>query len=157
MLERIVRTTVTKGAALDLSAVADPSDESNRKMADLLRAMGQAERAQMLRTLETLDADVIEQIKKLLYTFEDVKKLANRSIQKILGEIDSQTLAMALKGADEAIADKILANLSKRARATLVEEMEFLGHVKPAEQEAARSAICEVVGRLDESGDLEME
>jgi flagellar motor switch protein FliG len=79
MLDRILRTTVSKGCELDLSAVADPTDEANRKMADLLRAMGQSERAQMLKTLEAKDADVVEQIKKLLYTFDDVRKLAGRS------------------------------------------------------------------------------
>ncbi len=157
MLERIVRTTVAKGCVLDANAVIDPADEANQKMAELLRAMDQSQRAEMLRALETQDAQMVAEIKKLLYTFEDLKNVANRSVQKILGEIDSQSLALALKGVDAEVFEKIMTNLSKRARATLAEEIEFLGHVKPAEQESARQAICEIIARLDEAGDLEME
>ncbi|MCA9150273.1 MAG: hypothetical protein KDA92_13275 [Planctomycetales bacterium] len=157
MLQQMVRTTVSKGCVLDASAVADPADEANKKMAELLRAMEQAQRAEMVRALEAKDPELLAEIKKLLYTFEDLRRIHNRSIQKILGEIDSQSLAMALKGADPELADRVMGNLSKRARATLAEEIEFLGSVKPNEQVAARQAMCDIIGRLDESGDLEME
>lgn len=157
MLEQIVRTTVSKGSLLDANAVADPAEKANRKMAELLRAMDQSQRGQMIRALEAQDPAIIEQIKRMLYVFDDLLRISNRTIQKILGEVDSQSLALALKGADAAVADKVMGNLSKRARATLTEEIEFLGQVKPNEQAIAQQTICDVIARLDESGELELE
>lgn len=157
LIERIVRTTVDKGCVLNVDAVSDPEEEGNRKMAELLRATGAAERMQMLQALEEDDPESAAIIKGMLYLFEDLLLVSDRSLQKILSEIDSGSLATALKDVDERIVDKVMANLSKRARATLAEEIEFLGNVKQAEQDAAQKAVCDTIARLDQSGDLEME
>ncbi len=157
LIERIVRTTVDKGCMLNVDAVSDPEEESNRKLAELLRATGATERMQMLQALEEEDAESAAVIKGMLYLFEDLLQISDRSLQKILSEIDSGSLATALKGVDEPIVEKVMSNLSKRARATLAEEIEFLGSVKQAEQEVAQKAVCEAIARLDQSGDLEME
>ena len=107
--------------------------------------------------MEEEDAESAAVIKGMLYLFEDLLQISDRSLQKILSEIDSGSLATALKGVDEPIVEKVMSNLSKRARATLAEEIEFLGSVKQAEQEVAQKAVCEAIARLDQSGDLEME
>jgi flagellar motor switch protein FliG len=157
VLERILRTTVQKGCRLDASAVADPADEANRKMAELLRAMNQTQRRQLMGLLAAQDPKIAEQLKKVLYTFADLLALSSRSVQKVLSEIDTASLAVALRDADPVVSDKIMENLSKRARLTLNEEIGLLGRVKPADQEAARQTICQIMARLDETGDLEME
>lgn len=156
LLHRLLQTTVEKARYLDASALADPSAENNKRLADVLRVMSQADRGTMLKSLESEDAEAATAIKRMLYLFEDIRTLSDRSIQKILAEIDSRSLVVALKGADQDLQDKIMGNMSKRARATLLEEMEFLGQVKPNEQAVARQSIGEVMSRLDEAGDLEV-
>ena len=156
LLQRIVRTTVDKGSQLAEEAVADPQEERNRRLSALLRVMGQPERVQMLRMLEEQDEQAVIQIKRLLYVFEDLPRISDRSIQRILSETDSTTLATALKDADGGELQKVMQNLSRRARATLSEELEFLAQVKPEAQRQARQEICDVMARLDQTGDLEM-
>jgi flagellar motor switch protein FliG len=156
LLERVVRTTVEKGCQIDGESVADPEEEVNRKLAELLRNVGQQDRGEMLTALAAQDAEVAAKIRQMLYVFEDLANVADRAMQKLLSEVNSETLCRALKGADDAILSNVMNNLSKRARATLAEEMEFLGNVKPNEIEECRTEICNLLARLDESGDLEM-
>lgn len=155
LLERIVRTTVDKGSALGDEAVCDPEEESYRKLAEVLRAMSQVERGRILEGLATADADANDRIRKMLFVFDDVVNLADRCVQKILAEVDSQTLTKALKNASPEYLDKFANNLSKRARATLLEEIEYMSGVKPNEEEEARDAVCNVMSELDQRGDLE--
>ena len=82
---------------------------------------------EVLAALEQNDAQTAAQVKEFLYGFDDLLLIEDRSMQKLLAEIDSKSLASALKGAAEAIKDKVRNNLSKRARETLNEEMELLG------------------------------
>lgn len=154
--ERIVRTTVEKGCQLAMEVVADPQQERDRKLAALLREMGQRERGQMLAMLEEQDEECVARIRVLLYSFHDLQRISGRSIQRILADVDSSTLAIALKDAEESVVQKVLDNLSRRARATLTEELEFLTRVKPEEQQRARQEICTMIARLDQSGDLEL-
>jgi flagellar motor switch protein FliG len=157
LVQRIARATVMRASVLDAKGGGDPENEVNQKLAELLRAMDQTHRGQLLESLREADADTADKIRSLLYVFEDIRRVTDRCIQKILREIDTSTLSRALKNCDELLSEKVLRNLSKRARATLVEEMEFLGSVKAGEQEVARKAICDAMANLDQSGDLEME
>ena len=156
LLERVVSTTVEKGCRLDAESATDPEEQINQKLADVLRHIDQQQRAEMLRALSEQDEDLANHIKGMLYLFEDVGKLTDRCVQKLLGEIQTAVLCRSLKDADDAITDNIMNNLSKRAKTTLAEELEYLNDVKPIEVEQARNEICEVLARLDESGDLEI-
>jgi flagellar motor switch protein FliG len=78
-------------------------------------------------------------------------------MQKVLSEIDSKGLAVALKGAPEEITAKVLNNLSKRAQETLTEEIQFLGTVPPAEIQQAQKVIVALIQRMDQAGELVME
>ena len=118
--------------------------------------MDRTNRQVMLQTLEEADPEKAQRIKDMLYVFTDLERVSDRSIQRLLGEVDSATLATALKNADETLVDRITHNLSKRARATLLEEIEFMGSVSAEQQAGAEKAICDVMSRLDNAGDLEM-
>ncbi len=157
LLERIVETTVTRGANLDTSALSDPQEEANKKLAEVLRAMGQQQRGQILKRLEETAPESVIEVKRLIYIFEDLMRVSDRSIQKVLAEVDASSLARALKGSDPDLLEKVMRNLSKRARATLAEEIEFSSSVKPEAQELAQQEICTIIARMDQSGDLEME
>ena len=97
-----------------------------------------------------------DRVRGLLYEFEDIRRLAPRSVQKLLGEFDLDTLSAALQGADAVIVEKVKANLSKRARDRLIEEMELASADSDA-VEAARKQVAEAMGRLDQAGELKME
>ncbi len=156
-VERIVRATVTKGCVLDEEAMADPEEESYRNLAEVLRAMSQSERARILEGLTESDPDSTDRLRKLLFVFDDIGRITDRCVQKMLTDVDSDTLARALKNSPPEYLDKFTSNLSKRARATLLEEIEFMGSVKEQEEEEARDAICDVMSKLDQQGDLEFE
>lgn len=93
-------------------------------------------------------------IEKNLFTFDMISNLDDRSIQKILRETDSDTLAMALKNAPENIQEKIFRNMSKRATNLVKEDMEFLGPVKPDDVNAARDKIIKTVIALSGKGEI---
>ena len=157
LLQRIVRTAVDKGCGLGPDIFRNAEAETLQKLADLLRAMGEKERKRMLEVLEEKDPDTFGQIKEMLYIFEDLLTIADRSVQKILGEVDTTSLAKALSGAEGEVVDKIMANLSKRAKLTLNEEIEFMGKISEEEQIEARKVVTTAMAQLDQAGELERE
>src|SRR5262249_33279099 len=156
VVQRVAAATLQKCRTMS-EAPADPGDQERyKKMADVLRLMDKADRQEILTALEERDQATADAVKEYLYQFEDLLRIEDRSMQKLLSELDSKSLAAALKGAPEAIRDKVFGNLSKRARETLGEEMEFLGSVPPAQVQQAQQAVLEVIKRLDQAGELVM-
>jgi len=98
--------------------------------------------------------ELAEEIAKRLFVFEDIVRLDDRALQVVLKEIESRSLALALKSAAEDVRRKVFANLPRRAGELLREEMEYLGPVRFVEVEAARRSIVETILRLEESGQL---
>jgi flagellar motor switch protein FliG len=82
--------------------------------------------------------------------------LDGRSMQKVLAEIDSKTLALALKGATDEIRQKVMENMSKRAREGLLEELEFLSNVPADQINVAKKAVVDIIQKLDQAGDIVM-
>jgi len=89
-----------------------------------------------------------------MFVFEDVAKLDEKAIQRLLRDVDTRILAMALKVASEELRDCILAGLSSRARDALTEEMEFLGPVRVSDVESAQSTIVRTARQLEEAGEI---
>ncbi|NLC06817.1 MAG: flagellar motor switch protein FliG [Syntrophomonadaceae bacterium] len=108
----------------------------------------------IMETLEIQDPELAEEIKKLMFVFEDIVQLDDRSIQRILREIDSQDLALALKGAGEEVANKIMRNMSKRASEMLKEDIDFMGPVRLRDVEEAQQRIVASIRRLEEAGEI---
>ncbi len=156
LLAQIVRATVENGCHLDLESTADPEQVADEKLAQVLRSMNRTNRQEMLEALDESDEETAQRVRNLLYVFTDLLVVTDRSIQKLLGGVDTAVLATALANAEQSLVDKITSNLSKRARATLLEEIEFLESVSSEQQEAAEKAICDVLSTLDQAGDLEM-
>ena len=88
------------------------------------------------------------------FTFSDLTELDDRSIQKVLREVDQQELAMALKNSEREVQDKIFRNMSKRAAAMLQEDMEFMGPVRLTDVYDSQKKILDIVKRLKKSGDI---
>ena len=154
-MRRVVRTTVEKGIMIEPANIENRN--ADQKTADFLRELPKPTRSRLIEELETKDPESADRLKDLLYMFDDILKYDNRSIQKLLGQIESQVLVVALQDAEEELVSRIFENLSKRATSALEEEMEFKQGAKDEEIEQSRKSIAEVLARLDESGEISME
>lgn len=110
----------------------------------------------ILENLEDEDVELAEEIKRLMFVFDDLLKLDNKAIQALLKEVDNKQWAVALKGASEDIQEKVLGNLSQRAAEMLREEMEYLGPVKVSDVESNQQQIVDTVRRLEDAGEIEL-
>ncbi len=124
--------------------------------AGILKTMHKDATNQLLAAIEQRDPALSDAIRKRIFTFADVSKLAIPDLQKILREVDQRTLAMALRGADDTTKRRILAGLSKRAAESIEEEIGFLGKLKPKEIELAQLAVIDIVRRLEAEGQIEI-
>jgi flagellar motor switch protein FliG len=104
--------------------------------------------------LRERDPELAMEITNLMFLFEDLITLSDDSIQKIIKEVDTKSLAMALKATSDELQAKVFNNMSERAGGMLRDELEFLGAVRVSEVEDAQGLILDVVRRLDEAGDI---
>lgn len=108
----------------------------------------------ILDSLEIQDPELAEEIKKRMFVFEDIVNIDNRSIQRIIRDIDNSDLQLALKVASEEVRGSIFRNMSKRMADTFREEMEFMGPVRLRDVEEAQTRIVAIIRRLEESGEI---
>ncbi|MFO1046104.1 MAG: FliG C-terminal domain-containing protein [Planctomycetaceae bacterium] len=137
----------------------DPAEveQQDRRLKSLIGILQSVEREERIRLLESLterDPELATQIDNLMYDFTDVMRLEDRSIQKLLSQLEQKIVAMALKTAPEDLRQKVLKNLSERVRAALNEEMELLATVPPSKAEAARREVANVIRAQDKEGTL---
>jgi len=123
-------------------------------LAELLNRVDRATEKSILETLEEENQELAVEIKKLMFTFDDVALLDDRAIQQVLNEVDKKELAVALKGANEEVKNKIFSNVSSRAADNIREEMEFMGPVRVKQVEEAQQKVVAIIRRLEESGEI---
>lgn len=125
--------------------------------AEVLNLVQRATERNILEGLEEEDPEMVEQIRRLMFTFEDIMRVNDRGLQALMKNIDTSQLSLALKTAPPELREKFFKNMSKRATDIIREEMEFMGPVRLADVEAAQQAIVDVVRRLEEQGELIVE
>jgi flagellar motor switch protein FliG len=108
----------------------------------------------ILDSLEIQDPELAEEIKKRMFVFEDIVNIDNRSIQRIIRDIENADLQLALKVASEEVREVIFRNMSKRMSETFKEEMEYMGPVRLRDVEEAQTRIVSTIRRLEESGEI---
>jgi flagellar motor switch protein FliG len=123
-------------------------------VAKLLNLTGGTLEKQLLEGIETRNGDIAEQIKSLMFVFEDLLLVDARGIQRVLRDVDAKDLALALKAASGELKQHIRGNMSERAGQALEEEIEMLGPVRVKDVEAAHARIIEVVRALSDSGEI---
>lgn len=123
-------------------------------LAEILNKANKSTESSVLSHIEEFDPELASQIKSLMFVFEDIVLIDDRGIQKILKHVDKKDLSLALKGADEAIREKIFGNMSERAAQLLKEDLEFLGPVRLKEVEEAQQRIIEVIKQLEDEGEI---
>jgi flagellar motor switch protein FliG len=148
ILRKIASTTVNRAVTFPTEPPKkeDPVD----RLVNVLRATEKSQRRQILSALEQQNPDQAAKINQSLYRFEDLASLQDQQVQKVLSRVDSATLSTALFGADEAILNKIMANLSKRARASLQEELSFRKNVAPTQLRSAREMVIHAIAEADQ-------
>ncbi len=123
-------------------------------VAGMLNVIDRATERSLLENLAREDPDLVEEIRRLMFVFDDINNLGNKEIQTLLKNVESSQWAMALKGANPDLKEKILANMSKRAGDMLREEMEYLGPVKLSAVEQMQQQIVDAVRRLEDAGEI---
>jgi flagellar motor switch protein FliG len=125
-----------------------------RTVADIINAMDRDTSENVMTALEGENAELHQKIREMLFVFDDLADVDDRGMQTILREVSSENLAVALRGAEPAVSDKIFRNMSKRAAEILKEDMEARGPVKLTEVEAAQREIIAVAQKLAEEGTI---
>ncbi len=123
----------------------------------LVRILTYVDRGTEKTVLEQLDQDVPEianEVRKKMFVFDNISQLDDRSIQRVLREVDTRDLALALRGAPEALREKIFRNLSSRAAEMLREEISMMGPVRLRQVEEAQQRIVAIIRRLDEAEEI---
>jgi len=123
-------------------------------VANILNVTDRMTNKAILENLEEESPELVDQIRRLMFVFDDLMKLDDRSIQVLLKEVENNQWALALKGGSEDLKKKILGNLSQRAAAMLEEEMQYLGPVRLSDVEAMQQQIVDIVRRLEDSGEI---
>ncbi|MEE9552997.1 MAG: FliG C-terminal domain-containing protein, partial [candidate division Zixibacteria bacterium] len=108
----------------------------------------------IMETIETENPDLAAEIKNLMFVFEDIILLDNRSIQRTLKEVETKDLAIALKAASDDVKEKIFTNVSERVGSMIKEEMEFMGPMRLSDVEATQQKVVETIRRLQEEGQI---
>lgn len=150
---RIVRAVVAKSRDTAADDAKSNGDAKAQMMADMLKAMERDERRHLMSALTEHDETLAAAVRDRLYVFDDLAHIEGQSMQKLLAEVDAKTLATALHEAPEDIVDNVMANLSRRARESLTEEISYLGAVSPAQVKLARKVVVDVVQRMDQAGE----
>lgn len=121
---------------------------------DVLGMVDRSTEKTIIDSLEEQEPELAEEIRKRMFVFEDIITLDDRSIQKVLREVDSKDLALALKTASEEVASRIYRNMSKRAAEMLKEDIDYLGPVRLRDVEETQQKIVAVIRRLEDTGEI---
>jgi flagellar motor switch protein FliG len=139
----------------DTTSVGDLSVSGGAKtMAEILNLIESSAEKNILQSIEADDSDLAAEIKNMMFVFDDVTLLDDRSIQRLLKEVETKDLSIALKAASEEVKSKIYSNVSERVAVMIKEEMEFMGPMRLSDVEAAQQRIVEAVRRLEEEGQI---
>ena len=121
---------------------------------DILNMVDRATEKTIIDSLEEEEPELAEEIRRRMFVFEDIIILDDRSIQKVLREVDSKDLALALKTASEEVSARIFKNMSKRAAQMLQEDIEFMGPARLRDIEQTQQKIVATIRRLEDTGEI---
>lgn len=125
--------------------------------AEILNHTQRSTERNILEGLEEADPELVEQVRRLMFTFDDILRVNERGVQNLVKQIDNKQLALALKTVSPELKEKFFKNVSTRGAEMIKEEMEYMGPVRLSDVEAAQQAIVDIVRRLEEQGELIIE
>ncbi|MFN9537709.1 MAG: FliG C-terminal domain-containing protein [Planctomycetota bacterium] len=153
IVQKVLRSTFDKSNAIRYS---QPIVDRTAQLVAVLRNMSKPVRLEILNKLRDQQPDLANDIRNKMFEFEDLLRLDNRSVQSVLTKLSSDRLVMSLTKAPEEILQKVLTNMSKRARETMEEEISFNSRATEQDIEAARAEIAQLLAQMDEAGEISL-
>jgi flagellar motor switch protein FliG len=150
-IEEIVKQRMTTDGHGDRRAVG-----GLQSLVSILNNADRSTENKILEFLQQAESTVAENIREMMFVFEDIITLDDRSLQIVIRELEQDDLRLALKGATDEIKEAFFRNMSERAAEALKEDLEMMGPVKRRDVEAAQRRVVSVVRRLEESGDINL-
>ena len=150
---------VERGLERRMSSVMSQSFENAGgvgAVAEMLNVSDRSTERTLLENLSQDDPELVEEIRRLMFVFEDITKFNDKDIQTVLKNVENSQWATALKGASSELKEKVFGNMSQRAGEMLKEEMEFSGAVKLSVVEGQQQEIVDIIRRLEDTGELEL-
>lgn len=148
-VEKIIETKFSSVVVQDFSKAG-----GIEVLADILNRTDRSSEKRIMEVIENQDIDLAEKIRELMFVFEDLIKLDDRSVQRVLREVETKDIALALKGANDEVKNKIFTNMSERASAMLKDDMEFMGPVRAKEVQEAQTTIVAIIRALEATGEI---
>ena len=121
---------------------------------DILNTVDRGTEKHIMESMEIEDPELADEIRKKMFVFEDILSLDDRSVQRVLREVDNNELAVALKGSNEEVQNLIFNNLSKRLATMIKEDMDFMGPVRMKDVEEAQQKIVNIIRKLEDSAEI---
>ncbi|MGO1345284.1 flagellar motor switch protein FliG, partial [Chromohalobacter japonicus] len=146
--------TEVLGSMLDGQNVKRSKMGGARTAAEILNLMNSSQEELVIDAVRAHNDDLAQRIIDEMFLFENILDIDDRGIQLILKEVDTNSLVVALKGAQEALVDKITQNMSQRAATLLREDLEARGPVRVSQVEAEQKAVLQIVRRLADNGEI---
>ena len=125
-----------------------------KELANVLNSSDKETERAVMERLREMDQELADEVRALMFVFDDLVTLDDRSIQRVLQDVQAQELAMALKGASEEVSDLLMRNMSQRAKEALLEEIDLLGPARRTDVEIARTKVIAAVRLLEEMGEI---
>lgn len=148
-IEKVLNSKLSSVVRSDVTVIGGV-----QTLVDILNQVDRTTEKNIREGLEKEDPELAEKVNESMFVFEDIVTLDDASIQRVLKEIDTKDLGMALKGCSEDVSNAIYRNQSKRAAASLKEDLEFLGPVRLVDVEKAQQKIVSVIRRLEDAGEI---
>ena len=148
-VEAVLDTRLSSMASKDFTIAGGIKD-----LVNILNMVDRGTEKGIIEAMEKEDPELAEEIRKMLFVFEDIITLDDHSIRRIMREVDFKDLALALKGANDEVSEKIYKNISQRAGEMLKEDIELLGPVRVRDVEEKQQKIVQIIRRLDEAGEI---
>lgn len=148
-IEKVLNSKLSSVVRTDMTTIGGVET-----LVDILNQVDRTTEKNITEGLEREDPELAEKIKQSMFVFEDIITLDDVSIQRVLREVETKDLSLALKGCSEEVANSIFKNQSKRAAASLKEDIEFLGPVRLMDVEKSQQQIVSVIRRLEEAGEI---
>ncbi len=148
-VERVLERKLSALVAQDFSQAGGV-----KSLVQVLNWVDRSTEKTILESLSENSPGIAEEVKKMMFVFEDINMLDDRSIQQVMKEVDTKELSLALKGVGENVQQRIFKNMSERAAGMLKEDMEFMGAVRLRAVEEAQQRVVNVIRKLEESGEI---
>lgn len=149
LIEEILEKKFSSMISLDMAEIGGVN-----YVAEIMNHTDRTTEKYIFEELSKKDRQLSDDIRKLMFVFEDIVKLDDLSIQRVLRDVDNQDLTIAIKGSSEDVKNILLSNVSSRARESIIEDIQYLRNIRLKDVEHAQQKIVNIIRQLDESGEI---